>query len=233
MRVGGSRRVALGLAVAVAATLALSACSGDAAGAHAAPDTTSTSATTTSSPTATASVSPGVPATTVPGQTATIGISPQPPEVTPTDLGDGGPGGSAPPTSQETILETLPGDPSGACVNGDGQRDVRSGGIGAGTFSEAVTDFADQSDGDGTVSLHWIPAHGEDLTLLTITASQLSGGSATFVTEQTNVSDLVDESGQWRYYFITELTIPATGVWQFQATSGADTGCFTVTFADA
>jgi hypothetical protein len=125
----------------------------------------------------------------------------------------------------------LPGDPSGACVDADGQRDVRSGTMGAGTFSEAAEFYAEHGDAQYQVSLHWIPAHTETLAGLIVRATQVTGGNATFEFEQTEASELVDESGTWRYYYTTSFAIPAPGRWQLEATSGEDTGCFTVTFA--
>jgi hypothetical protein len=171
----------------------------------------------------------GVDPTTTPAET-TDGIPPAPPASTP--AGGGSSGSPAPePSSQEEVLGTLPGDASGACVAADGQRDVRSGGIGAGTFTEAVDDYADTADGQNLVSLHWIPAHADGLTGLTVRGTQITGGNSTFVSEQSTVSELVDESGQWRYYYITNFEIPSPGLWRLEATSGVDTGCFTVTFA--
>jgi hypothetical protein len=165
--------------------------------------------------------------TTTGAEATSEGISPQPPTVT-TSEGGGGVVGTEPPSSQEAVLDTLPGDDSGACIDADGQRDVRSGDMGAGTFTEAAEDYADDINDD--ISLHWIPAHAESLLGLTVRGTQLTGGDATFVAEQTTVSELVDESGQWRYYYNTSFMIPAPGLWRLEATSGDDTGCFTVTF---
>jgi hypothetical protein len=203
-------------AVVLAAPIALAACSGtpeDGTGGEAPSATTDP---TGIGPTTTAAASTG-------------GVSPSAPSATTTDVGTSDPT-EPEPSSQEEVLGTLPGDASGACVAADGQRDVRSGGIGAGTFTEAADDYADVADGENLVSLHWIPAHADGLTVLTVRGTQITGGSATFVSEQSTVSELVDESGQWRYYFITNFEIPAPGLWRLEATSGEDTGCFTVTF---
>jgi len=212
--------------IALAATAGLSACNGDGAS-GAAPPATTAGATSSSSAT-TSTVSPTTSTTAPPVAQTPEGVSPQPPLVTPTFDQSGE---STSTSTQAEVLDWLPGDPSGACVNADGGSELRSGGIGAGSFDEAVESFA-RMDGSASVALHWIPAHGEDLDGLTVNATQISGGTASFEYEQTDVSDLVDESGAWRYYYNTEFTIPSAGQWRFEASSGTDAGCFIVTFAN-
>jgi hypothetical protein len=217
------RRAAFGVAIALLALVGLSACSGEDPASAASQTTTAGQTSSATSPPAT---SAGSTATTPPsGMPASAGVSPQPPLATP-PFDQSGEATSAPPT-QADVLDWLPGDPGGACVNTDGESDLRSGGIAAGSFDEATESYA---SGAHDVDLHWIPAHAEDLTGLTVTATQISGGSGSFVVEQDNVSELVDESGTWRYYFLTDFDIPSPGLWRFEATSGEDAGCFTVTF---
>lgn len=217
------RSAAFGVAVALVTTVGLSACSGEEP-ASAAPETTTSGQ--TSGPTSAPTTSETSAATTgPPGAPGSAGVSPQPPIATPT-FDQSGDSTAAPPT-QADVLDWLPGDPGGACVNADGQSEIRSGGMAAGSFDEATKSYTSGARG---VDLHWIPAHADDLNRLTVTATQLSGGSGTFVAEQTNVSELVDESGTWRYYYLTDFDIPAPGLWRLEATSGEDAGCFMVTF---
>jgi len=152
--------------------------------------------------------------------------SPVPPSAEPSEDSDQTAGATPGPSSQESVLESLPGDTSGACVDADGKRDVRSGGIAAGAFDEASASYDAQGD---VVSLYWIPEHADDLSGLTVRGTQLSGGNGSFVHDETKVSDLVGDSGVWHYY-LTAITVPAPGAWRLEATSGPDSGCFTVTF---
>ena len=98
----------------------------------------------------------------------------------------------------------------------------------AGSFDEATESYTGGAHG---VDLHWIPAHADDLTGLTVTATQLSGGSGAFVAEQDNVSELVDESVPGGTTTSPTSTSQPPGLWRLEATSGEDAGCFTVTFS--
>jgi hypothetical protein len=209
-----ARRIAVGITVCVVSATALTACAGG-------DDVPSADDPMTTAPTAEADP------TSPPGPTG--GISAEPPAATPTGVA-GEPGATQAPgsTSQEAVLDSIPGDVTGACVAADGLRDVRSGGFAAGAFDEATDAYVDPM-GDDTVPLYWIPEHAEDLGRLTVRGTQVTGGNATFVEEQPTVSEIVGDTGTWHYY-LTDFAIPAPGQWRLEASSGADSGCFTVTF---
>lgn len=223
---GRRRGRAQGIAVAtLIALLGVSACAGDAvtetAGGGAAP--TPATSTEVGAPAGTGTEVPATAAQT-PGGEATVAPPTQTAPAEPGDTIEPNPG----PSSQETVLASLPGDTSGACVDADDQRDVRSGGIAAGAFDEAADSYV-APGGDDVVSLYWIPAHASELSGLTVRGTQVSGGAASFVHDETTVSELIGDTGEWRYY-LTDISIPAPGTWRLEATSGEDSGCFTVTF---
>jgi len=224
--VAGARRLGRAPWVAAASLLVLvglSACGGDddaAAGPGAlAPTSTPSSDVGASDGPSTGGSTPSESA----GGTA-VSPTPTAPTTPNDDAVEPGPG----PSSQEVVLGSLPGDTSGACVDADEQRDVRSGGIAAGAFNEAAESYV-APGGDDIVSLYWIPEHADDLSGLTVRGTQVSGGDASFVHDESTVSELIGDTGEWRYY-LTDITIPAPGTWRLEATSGEDTGCFTITF---
>jgi hypothetical protein len=209
----GQRRHRLVLAAAgVALAVALAGCSsGD--GTPAADGAGSTTAVTGSSATTAA----GGSATAGPTAKSTGSAAPPMPARTPAVI-DG---------NQRPVLNSLPGDAaSGACVAVGGRPDVRSGTMAAGNFVTARKAFTDQAKtkSQPSVFLYLIPSAAKGLTKVTVKLrSTADGTSRTTTSDQTQYADDV-------LYFPVNLSIPAKGTWELTATSGGNTGCFSIAF---
>lgn len=121
--------------------------------------------------------------------------------------------------AQQQVLDTLPGDPGGDCVEVGDDRDVRSGGFGAGPFDDAAV-AVPAVDGALTVRVYWIPEHADGSETLIVRAMPESGGPPV-VQKVPGLSD----AAQWLYYDTT-LILPSAGTWQLEASAGHDRGCF-------
>ena len=140
-----------------------------------------------------------------------------------TEDGSSAGGGAA----QTTVLKRLPGPADGRCVPVNGRRDVRSGGLGAGAFDEAISSFrAQQRAGQpATVRLYFIPATGgTKLPGLVVTLRNTRTKD-----EQTIKQKTTSDADAWTFYD-TQVPIPAPGEYEIRAASGDDTGCFRVEF---
>ncbi len=128
---------------------------------------------------------------------------------------------------QNAVLESLPGSNSSDCVSvGDG-RDLRSGDLAAGNFETARQQYADDDSGSEqpVVSLYVIPRHTKPMSGVTVTMKPM-GRSGKSVSVS---SDVAQTANAWSYYSVS-IPVPSPGAWRLTAVSGADRGCFDVTF---
>lgn len=129
--------------------------------------------------------------------------------------------------NQTRVLKSLPGSPSATCVAVAKHTTVRAGSIAAGNFQTARQSFSSQF---GTtevpqLNLYVIPKHAKAMKKLTVTVKPLGGGKA-----ETVSSTQVEKADQWRYYAV-ELPVVSPGEYRLSMVSGADKGCFNITFA--
>ena len=134
--------------------------------------------------------------------------------------------GAKPRGNQGDVLASLPGDPSGDCVEVGDLRDVRSGTMAAGNFATARQQFADQvgTKSQPTVFLYLIPSDSRKPGAVSVRLQQVPSGP-----ERTIKSDVMATADRWRY-FPVNLSIPAEGTWRITATTRKAKGCFLVTF---
>lgn len=133
-----------------------------------------------------------------------------------------------PPTSpgdQSNVIKSLPGPTSGACVSTAGERDVRSGAIGAGPFDTARTEYGTKRAGfpRDAVRLYWIPKDSASMPGLMLTGRNLDTGRSFRVTEKH-----VGDADAWRFYD-SEVRLADPGRWRLTARSGSQQGCFELT----
>lgn len=207
-----------GLAALVVLVLA-SACSSESAGAGAeggAADPSSGPARSDGPASAASRPSPGHTGDAEPAAVTSV----PPPETTP------GPSIPTDPNRQTFVLDGLPGDAAGGCVDVGDRADVRSGSIAAGSFVRARESYAEAagSTGEAAVDLYVIPEHlpsrGVEITLRPVEGS----GRATSV----RVGAL-QSADVWRYYSV-QLPVPGPGLYRLTARTSQDRGCFTVRF---
>ena len=134
--------------------------------------------------------------------------------------------GAKPRGNQGDVLASLPGDPSGDCVEVGDLRDVRSGTMAAGNFATARQQFADQvgTKSQPTVFLYLIPSDSRKPGAVSVRLQQVPSGP-----ERTIKSDVMATADRWRY-FPVNLSIPDKGTWRITATTRKAKGCFLVTF---
>ncbi|TIC81853.1 hypothetical protein [Nocardioides sp. GY 10127] len=132
-----------------------------------------------------------------------------------------GTGTSAAEKKQAKTLANIAGSSAERCMATTGKDNVRSGGLAAGSFSDAVAAWKDTyTDNGRTLSLYVVPgtvAKNE----LTMTATQ-SGEPTDTVT--------VDKPASiegYRYYSV-DITLASPGTWTLRATAGEATGCWIV-----
>lgn len=137
------------------------------------------------------------------------------------DVPDGGPG-------QTAVLNQLSGNRDGACVDTDGLRNARSGGIAAGPFDEVESSFGVKAPGKPkrSIRVYWIPEH-RTMPGLTVRVSKVGGASSTTLSEKS-----VSDTSEWKFYD-TYVPIESAGTWRLEAESGQDRGCFTVTVGNS
>lgn len=125
---------------------------------------------------------------------------------------------------QSPVLNQIPGNRAGACVDTAGLRNARSGRIAAGPFDEVGGSYGSKAPGKpaDSIRLYWIPMQSK-APGLTVRVTKAEGGPSKTVT-QNHVSD----TDQWRYYD-TNIPIDSPGTWTLRASSGDDSGCFKVT----
>jgi hypothetical protein len=128
---------------------------------------------------------------------------------------------------QSTVLASLPGSTSSSCQTVGSHTDLRSGSIAAGNFAHARAQYTQTvaSTEVPEVDLYVIPQHAAKLTTLTITIDPTGAGPTT-----TLVSKSIEQADEWSY-FAVQLPVPAPGGYQLTMVSGADRGCFLVTFS--
>lgn len=184
---------------------------------------TPTAAGSTPPPAASSGTATGTPAATPPAASGTGPASTAPATQSPAPgpkTATASPGGN-----QRPVLNNLPGNPAaGSCVAVGDQRDLRSGTMGAGNFVTARKAFADQAKtkSQPSVPLYLIPSNATGLSTVVVTLRK--GGTSRTATfkEQQYAEDWL--------YFPVRLSIPSAGTWQITATSGSNTGCFSVAF---
>jgi hypothetical protein len=128
---------------------------------------------------------------------------------------------------QSTVLASLPGSTSSTCENVGSYTDLRSGSIAAGNFAHARAQYTESAALTPVpqVDLYAIPRHAAMLTTLTITVDPTGAGPT-----KTLTSTSVQQADAWTY-FAVQLPVPAPGGYQITMVSGADRGCFLVTFS--
>lgn len=137
---------------------------------------------------------------------------------------------SAPPTSapktQGLVLDKLPGSKANACVSVGSQRDVTSGTIAMGNFQTARKSYKSQHghSEQPTVNLYVIPMH-RSMPGVRITMTPIKAKGKTRTIKSTDV----EQADIWSYYGV-QLPVPSAGTWRLTVTSGADRGCFNVSF---
>jgi hypothetical protein len=206
------RLVLAGIGVALAAALA--GCSSD-DGTPAAGSAATTAATGSPAPATTGAASPATagPIAKSTGSAAPLPLPARTPAVT-----NG---------NQGSVLNSLPGDAAnGACVAVGSKPDIRSGTMAAGNFVTARKAFTDQAKtkSQPSIFLYLIPSNAKGLTKVTVKLrSTTDGTTRTTTSDQTQYADDV-------FYFPVNVSIPARGTWELTATSGGNTGCFSVVF---
>jgi hypothetical protein len=128
---------------------------------------------------------------------------------------------------QSTVLASLPGTTSATCEDVGSHTDLRSGSIAAGNFAHARAQYTQTvaSTEVPELDLYVIPQHAAKLTTLTITMDPTDSGAT-----KTLTSTSVQQADAWSY-FAVQLPVPAPGGYQLTMVSGADRGCFLVTFS--
>jgi hypothetical protein len=131
-------------------------------------------------------------------------------------------------TNQTAVLSTLPGSAESACAQVGSRTDVRSGGIGMGNFQVAKRAYSTQLDKSEVPQLYFyvIPQHTAHLTAAAVRIDP--PGSA--APASTIHSKQIEEADAYRYFAVV-LPIRTAGVYRLTVTSGADQGCFIVSFS--
>lgn len=137
-------------------------------------------------------------------------------------------GGEVPPKKpgdQSNVIKALPGSTTSKCVTTAGQRDLRSGTMGAGPFDTARADYGTKRPGvsKDSVRLYWIPQNSKSMPGLVLQGRNLDTGR-TISVKETTVGDAED----WRFYD-TNVRLPEPGRWRLTASSGSQRGCFDLT----
>lgn len=226
--------------VAIAATVLMSACSvSETTSGHSTPSSGSSSAADATPPASRSPHVPAAPSKKGPGQQDQGAQSSSPTAKdksarrspsTRSDSAKQDPAGvppATPPRTQQSILKKLPGSTkSGACITVGSQRDVTSGTIAMGNFRTAQKLYKSQhaDSQQPTVNFYVIPKHrsmpGVTITMTPVTAKSKSKSIR---------SKDVEPADIWKYYSV-HLPVPASGTWRLDVRSGADRGCFKVTF---
>jgi hypothetical protein len=129
--------------------------------------------------------------------------------------------------NQISVLNSLPGHASASCATVGTNSDIRSGSIAAGNFQEARKQYATDIKTTETpqLNLYVIPQNARGMRKLTVTVDPPGSGP-----NQTVTSNQVEEADQWRYFALV-LPVRDPGAYQLSMTSGANHGCFDVTFS--
>lgn len=130
-------------------------------------------------------------------------------------------------TDQEAVLAELPGSSSGTACSISGDRNVRSGGIGAGDFVEARRQYKEGGTGAeaATVTLHIIPAHPGAMSGVKVEMTRLRKPVYVFNYSSTTTADVNGVK-----YYTLRLPVNYPGSWRLIVTAGSDRGCFDVAF---
>jgi hypothetical protein len=104
---------------------------------------------------------------------------------------------------------------------------MRSGSIAAGNFQSARKQYATDVKTTETpqLNLYVIPQNARGMRKLTVTVDPPGSGP-----NQTVTSNQVEDADQWRYFALV-LPVRDPGTYQLSMTSGANHGCFDVTFS--
>jgi hypothetical protein len=135
--------------------------------------------------------------------------------------------GAEPVSDQTKVLGSLPGIAKSTCAQVGTHADLRSGGIGMGNFETARRDFAEQFGKTEVpqLNMYIIPQHTKHLTSATVRVDPPgSGQPSTIVVKDVEQADI------YRYFPLT-LPVRSPGSYRLSVTSGADRGCFIVTFS--
>jgi hypothetical protein len=124
------------------------------------------------------------------------------------------------------VLASLPGTATQGCVDVKSLRDVRSGGIAVGNFSDARKQFRSlaKTHEQPEVAFYVIP---RDANAKNVKVSLTAPGHTT--PTRTVTSANVQQAEEWNYFMLT-VPIPSPGGWQVTAVAGKDRGCFDVKF---
>jgi hypothetical protein len=125
------------------------------------------------------------------------------------------------------VLASVPGSSSSSCESVGTHTDLRSGAIAAGNFAHARAQYTQTATSTEApkVDLYVIPQHAAHLSTLTITIDPTGAGATTTLTSKS-----VQQADAWSY-FAVQLPVPAPGSYQLTMVSGADRGCFLITFS--
>ncbi|GGL35147.1 hypothetical protein H9L10_01430 [Phycicoccus endophyticus] len=131
------------------------------------------------------------------------------------------------PSGQAGLLARLPGPADGSCTPTP-QRNLRSGGIGAGDFVRAREAFKAGGSGrkGAEIRLHVIPAHPRQASGATVVLTRLRKPAVTARATATRARVTPDGV---RYYAL-RVTVPGPGTWRAAISAGRDHGCFTIAF---
>lgn len=163
--------------------------------------------------------------TTRPTTGATSGTTTAPP--TKTTVPHLRPGRGAGPRSNQTrVLDSLPGSGAAGCAAVGSRADVRAGSVAAGNFRIARSKYAAEAGRSEVpeLFLYVIPQRTKHLHKLTVSVDPVSGPTRTVT------STSVERADVWRY-FAVDIPIARAGAYRLTMVSGANRGCFDVTFS--
>jgi hypothetical protein len=134
---------------------------------------------------------------------------------------------AAPPTSQTSVLTSLPGSREPGCVDVGRHRDMRSGSVAMGDFATARAAYhRDGGAYDAPPLFFYVIPQSRSVRAVTVTATRVDGTSAPVHL----TSRQVEQAAQWSY-FPLHLVLPAAGTWRFRVSASDQQGCFVASFA--
>jgi hypothetical protein len=128
---------------------------------------------------------------------------------------------------QASVLKSLPGATTSACVTVGSHSDIRSGSIAAGNFQTARKQYAADVNHTETpqLNLYVIPQDATGMRELTVKIDPLGVGTTTTAT-----SKQVEDADQWSYFALV-LPIREPGAYRLLMVAGSNRGCFDVSFS--
>ena len=130
-------------------------------------------------------------------------------------------------SNQAAVLKSLPGSAAATCAVVGTHSDLRSGSVAVGNFVVARKKYSDEvaTTEVPEVFLYVIPQDAKSMRSVTVTVDPTGTGPTRQVTSKS-----VEQADAWTY-FAVNIPVYAPGSYRLTMVSGANKGCFDVSFA--